>query len=410
MFLCLGFFQAREGWFGLPLEIEMSERVGDFEQLSEHARNKVVRRLYSGKLFPDERAELFRNAGRLFPNRVIKKGKSSPARPESRVSLDDLRVATDTGQRDIYDYFSCNRVVGCVIVQDGETRFERYAHGMSCDTPWMLMSMTKSVCTTLVGAAVQDGFIESIDDPVKAYIPEAKSSAYEEVTIRQLMTMTSGVDWNEDYADPESDRRRMLALQFASKPDTVLDYMLSLPGYAAPGKTWRYSTGDTHVLGALFYRATGRWLSDYLSEKIWSRLGMENDAIWWLDSPGGLEMGGGGICATLRDCVRFAEFMLADGAVDGVQVLPEWWARQAGKPMVNTDDGRTYGFMWWSVPDSEGAYEDGAYSARGIYGQYLYINPTHNLIVGVNSARSKPLNSEAIPDNDFFNAVTRFLT
>ena len=151
--------------------------------------------------------------------------------------------------------------------------------------------------------------------------------------------------------------------------------------------------------------ATGSFLADYLTEKIWSKLGMEADAEWWLESPGGLEVAGSGISATLRDYARFGRFIMNGGTIDGEAVLSADWVAQARGPIEVNGETIPYGFMWWPVPSPDGSGLKGGFSARGIFGQYLYLNPAEDVLIMVWSARAKPRFSEVILDNDFFNAV-----
>lgn len=321
----------------------------------------------------------------------------------------DLRFESSGRVYDIYDYVSRNRVAGLLILKDGKIVLEHYEFGNTDRTRWMSMSMAKSISTTLVGTALLDGYIHGIDDLLTLYLPELKGGSYDGVTVRQLMRMTSGVQWNEEHTDPTSQRRQVLELQIAQEPGTILRYMSGLSRVAAPGTRWNYSTGETHVVGALLKAATGRWVADYLSEKIWSRIGMEADAYWWLESPGGLEVAGAGISATLRDYARFGLFVMNSGIVDGERVVPDGWFREAGGPFRIRGELVPYGYMWWPVPSPSGSFEDAAFSARGIFGQYIYINPGAKVVIVVWSARAKPRGADVIPDNDFFNAAVAAL-
>jgi len=267
------------------------------------------------------------------------------------------------------------------------------------------MSIAKSVATTLVGAAVQDGYIRSIDDVVSTYVPELRGGGYEGVSIRHVMQMSSGVRWDDTHTDAASERRHMLELQFEQRPGAILRYVGDQPRLAPPGTVWNYSTGETHIVGALLRAAVGRPVAEYLADRIWSRAGMEADATWWLESPDGLEVAGSGLGATLRDYGRFGLFVLEDGIVDRTAVLPDRWMELARGPIRMGDKTVDYGFMWWPVAAADGSYADGAYSARGIFGQYLYVNPAKRLVIVVWSARAKPKGAEVIVDNDFFNAV-----
>lgn len=364
-----------------------------------------VRDLYAGRLMPTDQILTCQNTHRLFPTRPVRKGGASKPFRAAPEGLADIDIAS-AGQRfDLVDYMARNRVVGLLVLRHRQVLLERYEYGVGPGTRWMSMSMAKSVATTLVGAAVHDGFIGSVDDPLVDYLPGLAGTAYDGVSIRHLMCMTSGVGWDDTHTDPASDRRHMLELQIAQRPGTILDYMAARPRVAEPGAVWNYSTGDTHVVGALLKAATGKWLADYLSETLWSRFGAEADAAWWLESADGLEVAGAGLCATLRDYARFGLFMMDDGVIDGHRVLPDGWVAQATRPGLACEAGLNYGYMWWLVPDAAGSFADGAYSARGIFGQYIYINPARDVVVAVISARAKPRFSEVIPDNDFFNAV-----
>ena len=245
--------------------------------------------------------------------------------------------------------------------------------------------------------------------PINQYLPELAGSGYDGVSIRHILQMTSGVRWDDTHTDPASERRQMLELQIAQKPGAIMKYVAGLPRIAEPGTVWNYSTGETHIVGALVHAATRRWVSDYLSEKIWSKCGMESDATWWLEAPQGLEVAGSGISATLRDYARFGVFMMNDGRIDGRRVLAPGWAKDSGASREIDGKRVDYGYMWWAVPAADGSLADGAYSARGIFGQFIYINPREQVVIAVISARAKPKNAEVILDNDFFNAAADFL-
>jgi CubicO group peptidase (beta-lactamase class C family) len=154
----------------------------------------------------------------------------------------------------------------------------------------------------------------------------------------------------------------MLDLQTQQRPGELLHFMATLPRAARPGTDWNYNTGETYVLGALVRAAVKRPLSQYLSEKIWSSFAMEQDATWWTESPGGVEFGGSGFAATLRDYGRFGQFVLQGGVAGSKQVVPRGWFPNAGRPKQVGDRLVPYGYMWWSEPQ-------GAFRAFGIFGQ-----------------------------------------
>jgi CubicO group peptidase (beta-lactamase class C family) len=364
-----------------------------------------IRNAYAGQLFPERLVDTFRHGDRFFATRRIRRGRAVNRLPYDGELPLDLPIRSGGQVYDISDYMSRNRVAGLLVCQHGRTLLEHYDLGNDERTRWLSMSIAKSVSTTLVGAAIKDGFIGSVEEPLTAYLPALSGTAYDGVSIRHVLQMTSGVRWDDTHTDAASERRQMLELQIAQERGAILRYVSAQPRVAAPGAVWNYSTGETHVIGALLRAAVGRWVADYLSEKIWSRVGMEADASWWLESPQGLEVAGAGISATLRDYARFGLFMLNDGIIDGERVLPEGWVREATSPRTIGGAQVDYGYMWWPVPSPDGSYADRAFSARGIFGQYLYVNPARHLVIAVWSARSKPKGAEVIADNDFFCAV-----
>ncbi len=371
----------------------------------------AIVRSYAGKSMPIDHLRTFITPEMNFATRTIKAG--APVRPltYSKHTLPDFPIVSNGASYDIYDYVSRNRVAGILVMKDDKVLLEHYDLGIEASTRWLSMSMAKSFSTTLIGAAIQDGYIKSVDDPLVTYLPEFSGTAYEDVSVKTLMQMTSGVRWSDDQTDAQSERRKMLELQVGQEPGAIMRYMAERPRAAAPGTQWCYSTGDTHVVGALVKAATGKWLSDYLSEKIWSKLGMEADGCWWLEAPGGLEVAGSGMFATLRDYARFGRFILDDGVIDGERVLPEGWMRAAGAAREINGQRVDYGYMWWIVPGADGSLDDGAFTARGIFGQLIYINPKHRVICAVLSARSKPptMVNPAVADNAFFNALVKAL-
>jgi CubicO group peptidase (beta-lactamase class C family) len=239
---------------------------------------------------------------------------------------------------------------------------------------------------TLVGAAIKDRYIRSVYDPITYYIPELKGTAYDGVSLRQVMTMTSGVKWNEDYADPKSDVARSGAAPYNGKINPIVQYMTTLPREAPAGTKFVYKTGETDLAGIALDRAlAGKSLSQYASEKIWVPFGMEQEALWMLDKAGE-ERGGCCMSMTLRDYARIGLFMLAGGVIEGKEVLPPGFAADATSnqlPKSAKDaQGRpqSYGYFWW--PDVDGPN----YRASGIFGQGINIYPEENLVIAINGA------------------------
>jgi CubicO group peptidase (beta-lactamase class C family) len=269
--------------------------------------------------------------------------------------------------------------------------------------------MAKSISSTLVGAALHQGLISSLDDPISRYVAALRGGGYAGVSIRNLLQMASGVRWNETYTDPQSDVSKLGLLLLAQKAGAVVTYMSALPKAGAPGSIWNYSTGETYLIGAVIEGATHKPLATYLSETLWSPLGMEHDAAWWSESPGGMGLAGSGISATLRDYGRFCLFVQQDGMIDGQRIIPDSWFREAGSAHFVGGKSVNYGYLWWPMPAGGDPIHQGAFEARGIFGQHIYINPNEKLVIVVLSARPKPTGSTVIDDAAFFTAVARNL-
>ena len=221
--------------------------------------------------------------------------------------------------------------------------------------------------------------------------------------------MASGVGWNETYTDPGSDRRALLAAQLEQRPGAAMALMATLPRVAPAGTRHNYSTGETQILAEMVSRAVGRPLADYLTQKLWQPYGMEADASWWLASPQGVEIGGSGIAATLRDYARFGQFLLEGGCVAEASLLPAGWIAEATQPSVLAGgESIDYGYMWWSGW-TEPSRRDRAFAARGIHGQYLYVNPRRELVIVQHAAAPKPMGRMVIEPMSLFDAIAAAL-
>ena len=275
-------------------------------------------------------------------------------------------------------YMREQRTAGLVIIQDGKLRLEQYGLGFDGTGQWTSFSVAKSFTSTLVGAAIKDGFIKSIEDKVSDYIPNLKGSAYDDVSIKQLLTMTSGVRWNEDYEDKNSDVALFNEHKAEPGVDATVSYMRTLSREAPAGDKWAYKTGETNLIGVLVSSATGKTLSAYLSEKIWAPFGMEQNGSWLLGSTGH-EISGCCIQASTRDFARFGQFMLEGAQIDGKPVLPEKWIASATTRQADIGHpGRGYGYQWWTD-------DDGSFAAQGIFGQGIFIDPKRKLVIASNS-------------------------
>lgn len=323
---------------------------------------------------PKQQVAGYRNSDKLFLTRKIANGDAVFPLPYALVDLGDVEIAHDRASMTVDEYFMRQNVAGLLVIKDGEILYERYGLGNDENSRWISYSVAKSVVSMLIGAAIQDGYITSVDEKVTRYLPRLKGSSYDQSSIANLLQMASGVQWNEDYADPESD--------IATAPWGTMElyeFLRDKPRASRPGETFNYNTAETNLAGTLLRSAIGNNLATYLSEKIWRPFGMEAEASWNLTEPGGGEFGGCCINATLRDYGRIGLFALANGRLaDGTEVLPPGWMNESTTPSRGFDG---YGYFWWL--DREGVF-----SAAGIFGQGIYINREENVVIAIHSARA----------------------
>ena len=321
---------------------------------------------------PERRLRAFSDYAGTFPTRIIRaSGRPYPLTSEPR-DFSALSYDLEGKRHRLDDFVRETRVTGLIVVNGGRVLYERYELGNGPSTLWVGYSVAKSVVSLLYGAAMADGYIASLDDPVTRYLPRLAGGAYDNVTVEQLLRMSSGVGWDENYEDPEAD-----VSQSPSAILPFLDYMRALPTAAPPGSKFNYSTGETNLAGAVLRAAIGNNLATYLTHSIWRPFGMESDANWMLGAPGGAEYGGCCISATLRDYARIGLFALLEGtANDGRRLLPEGWMARS---TARSDTNAGYGHFWWLRPD-------GTYAALGIFGQMIWIDPRSQTVVAVHSA------------------------
>jgi CubicO group peptidase (beta-lactamase class C family) len=344
-------------------------------------------------------AATFRN----WPHRVIRRGHTVRPLPPHARSLADLTFEVGDLRLSVSDYMTSRRTAGLLILKDGEIALERYGMGSGPESRRTSYSTAKSMTSTLVGAALHDGAIGSLDDRCDRYLPRLRGSAYEGVTVRNVMRMCSGVAWSEED-DGRSDVGGLTRALMSRRPGAVLDLLCSLPRAQPQGVVFNYSTGESCLLGALVAAATARPLADYCAETIWEPAGLEADGSWLLESDGGLEMGGFGVSARLRDVGRFGQLVLEDGeAFSGRRVLPPGWRDLAGQPdSAPTGFGRLmpgspfgYGYQWWALPHLPSGIHAGAFLAIGAFGQYIYVHPTAQVVAVIQSAWRQHDDSDA---------------
>ncbi|MFN8754447.1 MAG: serine hydrolase domain-containing protein [Burkholderiales bacterium] len=349
-----------------------------------------------------EREWGFRNWESRVSVRAVRKGNVVRALP-SGAPIAALNAGTPGAER-LDKFMADYKTAGLLVLQDGAIRLERYALGHSADSRWTSFSVAKSLTSVLVGAALKDGFIKSIDDPITNYIKGLNGSGYDGVTVRQLLTMTTGVAWNEDYTDPNADVYKLLRTPPVEGLDATTSYMRAvkpLPKLVRSlrGNPWLYNTGETNLLGILVREATKKPLAVYASEKIWAAYGMEQDANWQLD-PTDAEVGGCCLQATTRDFGRIGQFVLegariggkggggGEGGKGGTAIVPDGYLESSTQKQADIGaPGRGYGYQWWTR-------DDGTFDAVGIHGQIIHIDRARKLVIVMNSAWPRATGSD----------------
>lgn len=342
-------------------------------------------------------AEGLRSMAEYFPSETVGKG----------LTVDELEWGrpleqSGPGGIDLDAFNRENQSTGMIVLHRGKIVYEGYWQGGDASSHFTSMSMAKSVTGTLIGIAEGEGLIRSIQDPIVRYVPELAETAYRDVTIEQALQMSSGVRYDNQIG-PTSDEVQLTCLMLPPGPvfadcdgvrkafGDVRGYLLSLNDRAAePGTEFNYSTADAQVLGWVLRNATGRSPAEYLAEKLWEPLGMEDEAEWLVDLSG-TTLTGASLNARLRDYARFGLLMLNDGVHDGKRLLPEGWVERATTPgaphLQNIAPLTSYSYQWWVLPD-------GSFGAQGSQGQFLHIDPAHELVIAKTSAWAGSWNVE----------------
>jgi CubicO group peptidase (beta-lactamase class C family) len=370
---------------------------------------------------PENQAVTVRDQDQVWSMHVIRRGdavrplppharslaeltfEAGPLPPHAR-SLADLTFEAGVVRLSVSNYMARRRTVGLLILKGGEIALECYGMGSGPERRQTSYSTAKSITATLVGAALHDGAIGSLDDRCDIYLPRLRGSAYEGVTLRNVLRMCSGVAWPELDGGRVNVERLNQALA-SRRPGSLLDLACSLPRAHPQGAVFNYSSVDSYLIGALVAAATGRPLADYAAERIWEPAGMEADAHWLLEAEGGMEVGGFGVGACLRDMGRFGLLVLDDGAAfSGRRVLPPGWRDLASQPdcsptafgrlMPNNSLG--YGYQWWVLPHGPTGIHRGAFVAIGAFGQYIYVHPAEHVVVAIQSAWRQHNETDAV--------------
>ena len=355
--------------------------VAAFLYREELGRLWTLSRLFA----PDAIVHNFQHMDTLFPSRTVEAGEDVLTFGRGRYTLPES--FTYGGKAfDTEGFLAETATTGLLILHDDTVVLERYEQGHAADRRHIAWSVSKSVVSALFGIAVAEGHVDSIDDPVAKYVPELAGTGYDPVSIKDVLQMSSGVRFDEDYGDPFSDINRMGRVMALGS--TMLEFATTLERERPPGTLQHYVSVDTQVLGETLVRATGRDLATYTSEKLWKPLGMESDAYWLLDGSG-MEMAFGGLNATLRDFARFGWLFLNEGRRGDQQIVPEDWVRASVTPdaphlMPGPKEGTSntmgYGYQWWIPADW-----DGDFVALGIYNQMIYVHPKSRVVVAKHS-------------------------
>lgn len=352
--------------------------------------------------FQDENlAYTFQHTPEIQPTKKINKGENPFLfKKEENIALTD----TFTFQKDLYsteEFIENTKTSGLLIIQDDCIKYEKYFFGGDENTLFSSNSMGKSFVSALMGIAVSEGYVESIEDPIGKYIPEFVDTELETIPIRACLKMASGIDFDEDT---DMSHFSMRTLMGSPAMKVIAKYGIQ----EAPYTYRRYLSINTEILGEVIKNATGYSLAEYMEEKLWKRIGVSHDAYWTLSN--GTELAMGGLSVSLRDYARFARLYLKNGNYNGEQILSEDWVKDSfdvseeyAKPGANNDayNAIGYGYQWW-IPEGE----EGEFMAIGVYGQWIYVNPAKQVIIVKTSADPNFMEKEyELKHVEFFRAI-----
>ena len=326
----------------------------------------------------DVSALAFRSMDSLFTTRTVARSGPVWALPHSDHPLDftyQWQGATLPAEQ----FLERTYTNALLVMKDGRIVSEIYRNNSNERSRFIGWSMTKSVTSVLIGCALAEGRIDSLDTPIAHYLPELKGGGYDGVSIRQVMQMRSGVDYEEryDFENPGTAASNHIAA-LVRNTARFADVARTIKRIHPPGEFFQYKTLDTAVLGWLVERVTEGSVAAYTARCLWEPLGAESDGFYIMDGPPGTgrEFSGAGFNATLRDFARFGQMMLDGGVADGRRIVSQDWVRQSTRPSGPVDPQRGgYGLQWWTMGGSD------AYSAIGLQGQYVYVDPATRTVV-----------------------------
>ncbi|PWC56632.1 serine hydrolase [Azospirillum sp. TSO22-1] len=308
-----------------------------------------------------------------------------------------LRYRYERRDRSIEDYLAEHPVTGFLIAKGDTILDERYQYGRTDRDRFTSQSMAKTITGMLVGIAVSEGAIRSIDEPAAAYVPGLAGTEYGATPIRALLHMASGVAFREDYGGADDIARMGRALFGKAPPDPVATVAQFNTRDAPPGTRFRYASIETEILGLILRNATGMPVADYLRTRIWQPMGAESDATWVVDSAG-QEATYCCFNAVLRDYARFALLLAHDGAWQDRQIIPRQWLLDAttvhaGEEYLAPGTATSYsgyGYQVWLLPGGRRMF-----ALRGVYGQVIFVDPASKLVLVHTAARRVPANDPA---------------
>jgi len=331
-------------------------------------------------IFSGDRFENFRNMARFVPISEMSPSLEPWDMGENLNTLEYTGSFLDQPTT-LAQFIDLSDTSTFLVIKDGEIIYENYTQGDSRDALHMSFSMAKSFTSALLGIALDEGKLDALDDPIRKYLPELTSATFDDVTIKQVLQMSSGIRFNEAYTDPESDINKMTGMV---PPMSYLEYINTLQREHPPGTFNHYASINTQLLGILLVKITGTSLTDYMTSHLWHPMGMEHRGLWTLDEDG-FELAMGGLSASARDYAKLGLLYLNNGEREGRQVLPKGWVAASVTPdephlmpgeNPQSSNVSGYQYQWWTPRDW-----DGDFLARGIWGQNIYVHPGNRVVV-----------------------------
>lgn len=307
---------------------------------------------------------------KIFPYRTAKRDSVAFTFPLAEKQKFPKKITLDGKDNDFEQYLVKNKTVAFLVIKNDSLVCEKYFNGYSQESVVASFSMAKSITSILIGCAIDDRLISSVEEPVITYIPELAGKGMDNMTIKNLLQMTSGIAFNESYVNPFGDAATYYYGRNLRK--AVLKRELQVK----PGTHFSYSSGDTQMLGLVLERALkGKNITEYLEERLWKPLGMEYDATWSLDrKKDGLEKTFCCVNARARDFAKIGRLFLNKGNWNGKQIVSKEWVELSTTPETLQGAVPYYKYQWWLEPG-------GNYTATGILGQYIYVSPKNNVII-----------------------------